>query len=132
MNEIMHIVADRAIARMAFLCFFSILFLRTFIASSSLRRIQIDAVNNQRQLRDIDLRLHLLPIRRWPLEASGFEPLVPDPKALPIPTQQLQSILTPVDERKPVSRSGILLQHGLGEQAETPKARNRSRLLSGE
>jgi hypothetical protein len=49
-------------------------------------------------LSHIDLRLHGIPTGDRPLEDTRLESLVPNPKALPVPAQQLQPITSPVDK----------------------------------
>ena len=92
------------------------------VTSASLRRMQVDAVYDQRKLRHIDLKLGRLRLGGWLLKDTRFESLVPNPKALSVPAQQLQAIAATVDKGEPMAGSGILLQHRLGQQAQAAKA----------
>jgi len=66
---------------------------------------QFNAFKHQQQLRRGDLRT--VTGSPWQLEATPFEPLVPDPQSRPIERQDLQTVATPVPKHKPSSRQRI-------------------------
>src|SRR5690606_22738591 len=73
------------------------------IAFAPLGRLQIDAVENQRQLRDIDLQLCLVLRGRRTLKAATFQALVVDRKSIAFKCQQLQPIAPPINEHEPMA-----------------------------
>jgi hypothetical protein len=75
---------------------------------------KIDAAQQHRQLRIVELDALLVARGSWQLKAADFQSFVPDAQAIAIPKQDLDAIATTVDEQEQMAGERILLEDVLG------------------
>jgi hypothetical protein len=92
----------------------------------------VDAVEQHRQLRRVELSAQCLVVESGQLEATLLEPLVPDDKAAAVPAQDLHAVAPPRDKDEEMAGVDILAPTRAHERGEAVDAVPQVHRLRGE